>query len=871
MTASVKLKVIEAHQDDVNKGIVRIDSSFVKAIGAFIGDIICIEGERKTLAIVDRAYPSDLGNPIIRMDGTIRKNAKTSIGESVDIYKVDIKEAEKIVLVPLQDVIMHSGVIANIKKGLYKKPVTEGDIVAISSNVQEKKVAFSSTNAFAIDLFNALERDFLGFNIGSMKFKVQTTKPTGFLYIGSNTILEISNKVLDDAEKQSVSYEDVGGLKSQLIKIRELVELPLKHPEIFARLGIDAPKGILLYGPPGTGKTLLARAIASETEANFFSINAPEIVNKYYGESEKQLRELFDKASKNSPAVIFIDEIDAIASKRDEIQGETEKRIVAQLLTLMDGLKKNKKIIVVAATNRQDALDGALRRPGRFDRELEIGVPKEDDRFEILKIHTRAMPVKGVYTKSVLKFVLMDRLDDIIKKINDSESGDGKKILAKLKEKRNEFSENRNQFTKLLTYINDLIIEDFDFEKHLNEIDVNENDDIYADFEFLIKNKILDKTFVKACEYHEKSVDKLLKEIAAITHGFVGADLEALVKEAAFNVLRRNFPKMDFSVEKNKEIPQSILSKLEIEKNDFIDALKVIRPSAMREFFVEVPNVKWNKIGGLEKVKEVLIESVEWPLKKAYAFKRLGITPPKGILLYGPPGTGKTLLAKAVATETSCNFIYVKGPEVFNKFLGESEKTIRKIFEKARQNSPTVLFFDEFDAIAQTRLGGDRGKNTDSVVNQILTEMDGIEDLINVKVIAATNRPNLIDPALLRPGRFDKLIFVDIPNEKTREDILSIYLTKTPVKNKEKIISDIAARTQGYVGADIEALVREAALIALRKNSNADEVLYEDFMEALEAVKPSVNPRLQEEYKNIEKEMKNPRKDIDNLTMSSYI
>ncbi len=813
MTAEIKLKVAEAHQDDVNRGIVRIDSSFMRQLGINVGDALCIEGERQTLAIVDRAYPSDLGLEIIRMDGIIRKNAKIGIGENVKISKPELKEATKIVISPLQEIVIHPASLANIKKNLIKKPITNGDVITMG-NFSEKRSSFSNSNPFAIDLFNVIENDFLGFNLNSAKFKVTFTKPTGFLIIGPQTIIEISSQTPEEDET-GVCYEDIGGLKSQLTKIRELVELPLKHPEIFTRLGVDAPKGILLYGPPGTGKTLLARAIAHETEASFYSVSAPEIVNKYYGESEKKLRELFDKAQKDSPSIVFIDEIDAIAAKREEVQGETEKRIVAQLLTLMDGLNKNRKMVVIAATNRPDALDEALRRPGRFDRELEIGVPKEEDRLEIIKIHSRGMPL----------------------------------------EVPNEFKHYEtalNEFTKKYEKA------ELDIEKIKKKFKKDKFDGLSQ-----MPEEVVEKV-------RRKYTDKMLKEIAKETHGFVGADLGALVKEAAFNVLRRHFPDMNISEE--EEIPQEILRQMEIKKEDLADALKVIRPSAMREFLVEVPDVKWTQIGGLEDIKQALTEMIEWPLKNSEAFKRLSIKAPKGILLYGPPGTGKTLLAKAVATETACNFIYVKGPEIINKYVGESEKMIRKLFQKARQNSPSILFFDEFDSIAGARLGGERGKATDTVVNQILTEIDGLEDLINVKVIAATNRPSLIDPALLRPGRFDKLVLVDIPNLEARQKIFEINLKNTPVKNKEKIVKDLASKTEGYVGADIEALVREAGLIALRKDIKCEEIKDTDFTEALKVIKPSVNIELKKHYEEIEKEMKNPKKAIhDNLSMSSYM
>ncbi len=817
MDATLRLKVAEAHQDDVNRGIVRIDSAFMRKLGISVGETIGIKGERETLAVVDRAYPSDLGLEIIRMDGTLRKNAKISVGEHVSIFKTEVKPANKVVLTPLQDFVVHPATLANLKKGLQQKPLTQGDIISIgSASASDKRASFSSNNPFAIDLFNVIESDFLGFNLSSAKFKVVQTKPSGFLKIDEQTVIELSNEA-EEEQGSVVNYEDIGGLKSQLNKVRELVELPLKHPELFARLGIEPPKGILLYGPPGTGKTLLARAIANESEANFYSISAPEIVNKFYGESEKKLRELFEKAQKEAPSVVFIDEIDAIAAKREEVQGETEKRIVAQLLTLMDGLNRSKKIIVIAATNRPDALDEALRRPGRFDRELEIAVPKAEDRLEILKIHTRGMPLE----------------------------------LPK---------EFKSYETALKAFI----------KKHENAtqtIDVEQIQKAFKDDPLKALSKLPEEVVEKA---RKKTVDKTLKKLSDVTHGFVGADLSALVKEAAFNVLRRTFPEMD--IDQEDEISQEILQKLEITEEDFKEALKVVRPSAMREFLVEVPNVKWDSIGGLEPIKQQLKEMVEWPLKNPHVFDKMGISAPKGILLYGPPGTGKTLLAKAVATETSCNFIYVKGPEIINKYVGESEKMIRKLFEKARQNSPSILFFDEFDAIAAARMGGNQSKYSDTIVNQILTELDGLEDLINVKVIAATNRPMFIDPALLRPGRFDKLVLVDIPDLEARKSIISINLQKTPVKDKGELITYLAGKTHGYVGADIEALVREAGLIALRENPKSEVISKEQFEKALEVVRPSVTPEIKDHYSNIEKDMKNPKRNQkEGLEMSSYM
>ncbi|MCA9495813.1 MAG: CDC48 family AAA ATPase [Nanoarchaeota archaeon] len=818
MNNNVKVKVADALQDDLETNIVRINSNFVKQLGLSYGSFIGIKGKRETVAVLGRSYPSDLGLDIIRMNDFLRENANVDIGEEVLLYKIDVKPANKIVLSSLnENFIFHPTTLNNIKNRLLKKPLSEGDIICPGYLASEKKKDFSSNNKTIADLFfNPIENEFLGLNLGSFKFKVEKTAPSGFLYVDSQTKIEFTTKAEQEIENNE-NFEDIGGLKTQIVKIRELIDLPLKHPEIFSKLGIDPPKGILLFGPPGTGKTLLARAIAKESSASFYSISGPEIVNKFYGESEKKLREIFDKASKNSPAIIFFDEIDTIAAKREEVEGETEKRIVAQLLTLMDGLNKSKKVIVIAATNRPDALDEALRRPGRFDRELEIGVPKEEDRFEILKIHTRGMPLEIPKNFEFYRPIL-----------------------------KNYLKENEKEKLDL-----ELIEETFSKDK----------------FKGI---EMLPETIVN--ETRERISEVILKKVAVNTHGFVGADLEALVKEAAFNVLRRFFPEMDFKEEEKfaKQLSK-IINKLEITQNDFSLALGSIRPSALREYVVEIPKVKWEDIGGLKELKGQLKEMIEWPLTNPEAFKRLGIKAPKGILLYGPPGTGKTLLAKAVATETSSNFISINGPELITKGLGDTEKAIRKIFKKARQNSPCILFFDEFDSIASTRHGGENS-SSDAFINQFLTEMDGLEDLVNVKILAATNRPKLIDPALLRPGRFDKLVLVDIPDIESRKAIFEVHLKNSPVKNKTSLIDYLASKTEGYVGADIEAIVREAGLNALRKDINSDEISEADFNHALKVIKPSINVEIQKHYEDIEREMKDPRKDPkSDLSMSSYM
>ncbi len=739
----IKLKVVEAIQDDLYKGIVRVDTTFMHQADLRPGDIVEIQGERRTVAVIERAYPGDIGLNIIRMDGLMRRNASTSIGEFIKIRKADVKEAKKVTIAPAKKGIIVKADPVIFKQGLLGRPVLKGDLVTLGGSTRRKSIM--SEHPLFDDVFSMLDDVAFGgygFGVGDIKFVVVDTNPKPVaVIITDSTEITFNPEAVELKEEKSfeVTYEDIGGLSEEIRKVREMVELPLKRPEIFERLGIEPPKGVLLHGPPGTGKTLLAKAVANETQSHFLVINGPEIMSKYYGQSEENLRKKFEEAEKNAPAIIFIDEIDAIATKREESKGEVERRVVAQLLALMDGLKSRGKVVVIAATNIPNALDPALRRPGRFDREIEIGVPNKESREQILKIHTRNMPLA-------------------------------------------------------------------------------------------------------------KSVN--LKKISEITHGFVGADLSALAKEAAMIVLRRLLPQLKLKEE--EPIPKEVLEELFISQDDFIESLKVVRPSALREVLIEVPNIKWTQVGGLTDAKQELIEAVEWPFKNPDAFKRLGVKPPKGILLYGPPGTGKTMLAKAVATESEANFIAIKGPELLSKWVGESEKAIREIFKKARQASPTIVFFDEIDSIAGRRNseeGGGSSKVTESVLNQLLTEMDGMQELHDIVIIAATNRPDMLDTALLRPGRFDRIVLVGPPDKKSRQDIFKIHTKGMPIKNID--FEELAEKTEGYTGADIESICREAAILALREDINAKEVPKKFFNEALKKVRPSVPKDVEQAYSDL--------------------
>jgi len=709
----LQLRVAEARQEDVNRFIVRLSSEVMEKLGVKTGDVIEIKGRKITAAIVWPAHDENRDQEIIRMDGTMRHNAGVSLGEKVTVRKANEKEAKAVVLSPISTSIhkIDKSFVTFVKRRLLNCPLTRGDVI----NIPLLKRALS--------------------------FRVISTKPVGVVIVTDRTNLIVRESAEEAGAIPYVTYEDIGGLHEAIQRIREMVELPLKHPELFKRLGIDPPKGVLLHGPPGCGKTLVARAVANESDAYFIAINGPEIMGKFYGESEHRLRQVFDDAEKNAPSIIFIDEIDAIAPKREEVTGEVERRVVAQLLALMDGLKARGQVIVIGATNRPNALDPALRRPGRFDREIEIGVPDRDGRREILQIHTRGMP------------------------------------LAE---------------------------------------DVN------------------------------------LDRVADMTHGFVGADLAALCREAAMKALRRYLPEIDLDEE---VIPPHVLEKIKITMKDFLDALKEIQPSAIREVLVEVPNVHWDDVGGLEEVKRELKEAVEWPLKHPKVFKRMGVDPPKGILLYGPPGTGKTLLAKAIATESEANFISVKGPELMSKWVGESEKAVREIFRKARMVSPTIIFFDEIDSLAPRRGFTSETQVTERVVSQLLTELDGLEPLREIIVIAATSRPDMLDPALLRPGRFDRLIYVPPPDKKARLEILKIHTRKMPIADDVDLLK-LAEATNGFVGADLAALCREAAMLALREDIEAKVVKWEHFEKALQKIHPTVTPEAIRWYERLKEQFK---------------
>ncbi len=882
----IQLKVQEALQEEAYKGIVRIDTQTMRQIEAKPGDIIEIEGGRKTVGIADRAYPSDIGQSIIRMDGIIRRNAKTGIGEIVKVRKAEVREAKMVIVAPAQRGVMVQANPNVFKQGLLGRAIVKGDIISLGG-VRRRKRTMSGSPFEDIFNFNEMfEEAFVG-GFGSLRFIVADTNPKGAaVIVTENTDLKVSSKAVEVTEEKvpDVTYEDIGGLDEEVTKIREMVELPLKNPELFERLGISPPKGVLLHGPPGTGKTLLAKAVANESNANFLLVNGPELTSKFYGETEKRIRDLFEEAEKNAPSIIFIDEIDSLAPKREETFGEVERRMVSQLLTMMDGLKSRGKVIVIGATNRPNALDPALRRPGRFDREIVIGVPNKEGRLKILKIHTRNMPIVGRLHPSIIGTELINVIETEIKKSNLSKEQAEKEIESLDKKRGNEsfLSELKNKINFIERKIQKLknIIELFKYKEKLEDaikiiISIEHNIKVFGENNeqnevgrtaFLNKRKDEKSNEIIECLFQLKSWDiineefyikcrekgwkeKDITELANTTHGFVGADLEALCKEAAMNVLRRVLPDLNFK--KNEVFSEELLSKLRVTPDDFKVSLKIVRPSALREVLIETPEVKWEDIGGLEEVKQNLKESVELPLKQPEVFTRMGIKPPKGILLYGPPGTGKTLLAKAVANESEANFISVKGPELLSKWVGESEKGVRRIFEKARQTAPAIIFFDEIDALAPRR-GMDLGNNvTERVVNSLLTEIDGLEDLHDVVILAATNRPDLVDPALLRPGRFDRLILTPLPDEMARREILEVHIKDMPLGadvSKETLVE----KTEKFNGADIQALCREAALESLKENIENKEIMMSHFEKALKKVSPSIKDDDVKRYKQIE-------------------
>jgi transitional endoplasmic reticulum ATPase len=720
MAKEVQVRVADAKQRDVGHGKVRIVNDTMEKLGITAGDFIEVRGKRTTVAVAWPAYAEDQVQEIARIDGLLRRNAGVALNEFITIKKAEVHDSQTIAFAPTD---VHLSVddefVSFVKRRFMDIPFVEGDMTLLS-------------------IFGS-----------SVPLIVTKTRPHGPVKITDSTILQVMSE--PSPEKKGlpiVTYEDVGGLRGELQRIREMVELPLRHPELFQRLGIEAPKGIFLYGPPGCGKTLVAKAVANESDANFFVISGPEIMSKYYGESEARLREIFQKAQENSPSIIFIDELDAIAPKREEVTGEVEHRVVAQLLSLMDGMGVRGNIIVIGATNRPDSIDPALRRPGRFDREIEIGVPDKIGRYEILQIHTRTMPLTS-------------------------------------------------------------------------DVDLN--------------------------------------RLSDICHGYTGADISALCREAAMKSLRRYLPQINLEDER---IPTAMLEKMEVNLEDFMNAYREITPTAMREVYIEVPSVQWADVGGLTDVKQELQEAVEWPLKKPAAFTRVGIRPPKGILLFGPPGCGKTMLARAAATESEANFISIKGPEIFSKWVGESEKAIREVFRKGRSAAPSIIFFDELDSVASRRgMGSDDSGASEHVISQLLTEMDGIEALVNVVVIGASNRPDMIDPAILRPGRFDRLIFVPAPDYATRLQILKIHTRNMPLAEGVDV-EEITRQTSGYSGADLEAVCREAGLVSLRRDIESNSVTMEDFRDALDRVKPSMTSEIENWYKGFTKRFKKTRAPI---------
>ncbi|MEO6153885.1 MAG: CDC48 family AAA ATPase [Croceibacterium sp.] len=731
---TLKLQVADARKEESGRGFARMPRSAFQALGITEGDAVEIEGKRVTAALALAAHPEDEALEVVRLDGLQRGNAETSPGEHVTIRRADSRPATRVVFAPASRDLRLQGPTEALKRNFFRRPMVAGDLVATHGQQPVQNLPPELRR-----MFNAP-----AYALAEIRLQVVATVPKGIVHIDEDTEVELRAEFEEPRDGRGViNYDDVGGMDETIKALREMVELPLRYPELFTRLGVDPPKGVLLHGPPGTGKTRLAQAVANESDAEFFVINGPEIMGSAYGESERRLREVFEEAERAAPAIVFIDEIDSIAPKRQNVSGEAEKRLVAQLLTLMDGLQSRANIVVIAATNRPEAIDEALRRPGRFDREIIIGVPDEQGRREVLAIHTRGMPLA-------------------------------------------------------------------------------------------------------------QDVD--LSELARSTHGFVGADLAALAREAAIEAVRRIMPKLDLEA---RTIPLEVLESLQVDKTDFLEALKRVQPSAMREVMVQAPTIGWADIGGIDQAAEKLREGIELPLKNRAAFDRLGIRPAKGFLLYGPPGTGKTLLAKAVAKESEANFISMKSSDLLSKWYGESEQQISKLFARARQVAPCVIFIDEIDSLVPARGSGvGEPQVTARVVNTILAEMDGLEDLNSIVVIGATNRPGLIDPALLRPGRFDELVYVGAPDKAGRAHILKIHTRDMPLA-KDVDLAALAAKTERYTGADLEDVVRRAGLIAIRKHGfKVKSVKAVDFAEALADSRPTVTEEMEAEYATMRTELK---------------
>ncbi len=844
MVREVVLKVSEAFQQDVGYGRARIDHQTRLDLDLSIGDVIEIEGGKVTAASVWRAHPSDEGKRLVRVDNLTRKNAGTGLGDRVKIRRAEVREARDVTLAPLmpegQRIEFGMGIDVIIRKNLLRRPLSKGDEIIIPG------IAFFG---------NALP------------FIIIETTPHGIVTITERTNLYVKEEAAKIAEEEGprVSYEDIGGLQNEISKVREMIELPLKHPELFDRLGIDPPKGVLLHGPPGTGKTLIAKAVANESGANFYTINGPEIMSKFYGQSEENLRKVFEEAQKNAPSIIFLDEIDAIAPKRSEVHGEVERRVVSQLLTLMDGLKGRGKLIVIGATNIPDVIDPALRRPGRFDREIRIDVPDRNGRREILQIHTRGMPVapnlselfpgaaltsekvQEILRQAIKKVHISDLLRTVVKTKNRSKrSAVVSDYLSVV------FTSVKNDlpqalFDRMVKVLADEITNILPLDLEDAELDTHSDQQINERLTSIRENP---EEFIRKI-----AKEIMLNDIADITYGFVGADLAALAREAAMNALRRYLPEIDLE----RPIPIELMEKMEVTLDDFKAAHRGIEPSALREFFVEIPKISWDQIGGLEDVKQSLRETVEWPLSQPEVFHRMGIHAPRGILLYGPPGTGKTLLAKAVAHESKANFISIKGPEVLSKWVGESEKAVRELFKKARQVAPTIVFLDEIDSIAPRRGAFEGSHVTESVVNQLLTSIDGLESMEGVVVIGATNRPDIIDPGLLRPGRFDRLILTPAPDKDARLEIFKIHTKGMPL-TKDVSLEELAEKTAGFSGADIEGVVREAAMLALRKDIKAKEVKRSNFEQALSEARGSITDDVMKYYGRFKEDLSNVAK-----------